>query len=159
MSLIRYCVATALLTTTAGFAAAVAMPAFEVAQNPNTPSPNVLQRQRPVAPPAPQPSGRNWPVWQRGDSLNQDGDWAESNFTIEEDGRKLLLSSQGSVEIQSVQIQLADGLVRTLPVRSQPYGNGLYLLLDFGGIQTVQTVRVVARATASRSAYSVQLWR
>lgn len=155
MSLIRSFVTTALFAATIGSAAFAASPAFEVAQNP---PPTQGAPQRPLPPPLDQSVRRTWPIWQRGDSLSQNDDWAESNFSVEEAGRKLLLSSQGSVEIQLIEIQFADGQVRNLPVRSQPYGNGLYLLLDFGSTQTVQTVRVIARAGASRSAYSVQLW-
>jgi hypothetical protein len=156
MLLTRYLVITA-FTATMGLAAAAS--AIEVAQS-NTPSQANPATPRPVAPAPVDRSGRrNWPVWQRGDSLSQNDDWAESNFSVEEAGSRLLLSSQGSVEIQLAQVQFADGQVQPIPIRNQPYGNGLYLLLDFGSTQTIQSIRVVARANASRSAYSVQLWR
>lgn len=157
MTFTRSFVSTALLATAVGLVVpSLLSPASDVVQAQNGPG-------RP-APPTPQPPlqpaqsvPRHRTVWQRGETLRQDDDWVESAFSVEEEGARLILAVQGSIEVQSAQVQFVDGQVQSLQVRNQPYGNGEYLLLDFGKMQNVQSVNLVGRTSLSKSAYSVQL--
>lgn len=153
----------ATLATTIGLGApSLSTAAIDIAQAQNGSGRSSAPTQPPTPsplppPPAAQPIPRHRTVWQHGDTLRQDDDWVESTFSVDEEGGRLILSVQGSVEVQSAQVQFADGQTRSLQVRNQPYGNGEYLLLDFGQMQQVQSVNLVGRTSLSKSAYSVQL--
>ncbi|HEY9639644.1 MAG TPA: hypothetical protein V6C57_04130, partial [Coleofasciculaceae cyanobacterium] len=93
-----------------------------------------------------------------GQTLKKDSDWVESTWTVGKEGRRLILTVQGNVELQSAEVQLADGSAQPIQVHSQPYENGEFLLLDLDGLQQVQSIHLVGRTNLRKSAYSVELW-
>lgn len=157
MTSTRSALLTTLLATTVGFAA-VSPLATEVAQAQNRLSRPTAPVPQP-APPADRDVRRHWPEWHRGRTLRQNDDWVETTFSVEEEGNKLLLVVQGSVEIQSAEVQFANGQTQPIPVRSQSYGNGEFLLLNFGSTQSVQSISLTGRSSLPKSQYSVQLWK
>lgn len=156
MQLTRSLVIAALLAPTLGLVAPWLSPATEVAQAQEDTTQAPPPVQLPTAPSSRATVSRRT-IWHRGETLRKDNDWVESTYSVEKEGRRLILAVQGRVEVQSAQVELADGQVRPLQLRRQPYGDGEYLLLDFGTPQLVQSITVTGRTPLSKSAYSVQL--
>ncbi|HEY9665074.1 MAG TPA: hypothetical protein V6C65_42075 [Allocoleopsis sp.] len=157
MRLTRSLIIAALLAPTLGFVAPwLSKATLEVAQaqeeTTQTPPPVQLP-----SPPSSQVNLSRRTIWHRGETLRKDDDWVESTYSVGKEGRRLILAVQGRVEVQSAQVELADGQVRPLQVRRQPYGDGEYLLLDLGTPQLIQSITVSGRTPLSKAAYSVQL--
>lgn len=165
MTVTRSIASTALLATFVGVAAAVVPVATIRLAQAQAPSLNQSEP-RPAAPPPvalPSPPAdqidlSNRTVWHRGETLRKEDDWVESTFAAnDKEGLRLILAVQGSVELQSAQVQFTDGQTQSIQIRRQPYTSGEYLLLSFDDSRAIQSVKVVGRTSLSKSAYSVQL--
>lgn len=166
MKFIPSLVATALLSTLSTLSTTLGLltspisaSAIEVAQRQNNPA----RQTPPGVPPSPpiSPTTQSEPLnrtaWHHGRTLRKGTDWVESTFRVNEKGDRLILAIQGSVELQSAQVQFDNGQVQSIQVQGQPYTTGEYLLLDFGDMRIVQSVQVVGRTDSRKSAFSVAL--
>jgi hypothetical protein len=164
MKPIRFLITATLLST--NLVASMSASAIEVAQIPTQPSQQRLTtpRGRAAQPPIPPPpsDGLRLPkkrtVWQRGRTLRESAGAVESTFRVNnKEGTRLILDVAGNIEIQSAQVQFADGQVQPITSFSPSYTSGQHLLLDFGGKRRVQSVQVTGKSNAKDSAFSVQL--
>jgi hypothetical protein len=153
MKPIRSFVTLTLLMVTGGLVAS-SIPASAISLAPATPN----RPAQPAAPTIKPPPLSHRTVWEHGRTLKKDTDWVESSFEVNKEGNRLIMDVAGNLEIQSAQVQFDDGQVQTIEPRRQGYGNGQYLLLDFGTTRRVQSVQLTGRTDSQReAAFSVHL--
>jgi hypothetical protein len=86
-------------------------------------------------------------VWEDGENLLQEEDWAEFSLNCENTGTKLWLQVvSGRVRFDWAEVVFENGEAQVVEMQEYIRDPGLYLLHDFANGRLVDHVRIVARA-------------
>lgn len=91
-------------------------------------------------------------VWQDGETLFKEEDWAETVFDSNQRGTKLFLEVQsGRVQFDFAEVVFENGDTRVVDFAEKTHGPGFYSLLDFRDGRRVDHVRLIARAKSDEA--------
>lgn len=91
-------------------------------------------------------------VWQDGETLFQEEDWAETVFNSDQRGTKLYLEVvKGKVQFDFAEVVFENGDCQVVDFAEKPHGEGFYSLLDFADGRKVDHVRLIARSKTEES--------
>ncbi len=86
-------------------------------------------------------------VWEDGETISRDEDWAEFTLNCDNTGTRLWLEIvAGRAQFDWAEVVFANGEARVVEMKEFERGPGYYELLDFQGGRKVDHVRMVARA-------------
>jgi hypothetical protein len=96
-------------------------------------------------------------IWQDTETIEQDEDWVESNFGVDERGDALYIQIDGRADLDTADITFENGEVQVVDFNERTYGQGIHRVLDFPGRRSVKTVRLVARSKTEKTTLRMYL--
>jgi len=91
-------------------------------------------------------------VWEDGETINKDEDWAEFSLNCDNRGTALWLQvAEGRAQFDWAEVVFENGDTRVVDMKEWTRGTGHYPLLDFKDGRKVDHVRIVARAKSDEA--------
>lgn len=85
-------------------------------------------------------------VYTDSEKLAKDEDWTDFSLNVEERGRRMLLETEGKVQVEFAEVVFENEDVQVVDFGSKSYGPGIRELIDFKDGRKVDHVRMLARA-------------
>lgn len=96
-------------------------------------------------------------IWEDSETIEQDEEWVDSNFGVDQRGSALLLQVDGKARLNFAEVTFENGDVQVVDFNEQTHDKGLYSLLDFKDRRRVMTVRLLARSETPETTFRVYL--
>jgi hypothetical protein len=93
-------------------------------------------------------------LWQDGETIEKDEDWAELTLNVERSGKRLDLEIRGAADLDFAEVVYDDGESQVVDFDGKTVRSGVYPLVEPKG-RTVDHVRVVARAKGDEAKVSL----
>lgn len=91
-------------------------------------------------------------VWEDGETITKDEDWAEFSLNADNRGTALWLQvAEGKAQFDWAEVVFENGDTRVVDMKEWTRGPGYYALLDFKDGRKVDHVRMVARAKSDEA--------
>ncbi|HYN63178.1 MAG TPA: hypothetical protein VES36_01125, partial [Candidatus Limnocylindrales bacterium] len=91
-------------------------------------------------------------VWEDGETISKDEDWAEFSLNADSRGTALWLQvADGRAQFDWAEVVFENGDTRVVDMKGWTRGEGYYPLLDFKDGRKVDHVRMVARARSDEA--------
>jgi hypothetical protein len=96
-------------------------------------------------------------VWEDSETIEQDEEWVDANFGVDQRGEALLLEVDGKARLNFAEVTFENGDVQVVDFGEKSYNKGLYDLLDFKDGRRVMTVRLLGRSETPETTLRVYL--
>jgi len=99
-------------------------------------------------------------VWEDGETLEKDDDWAEFTLSCDSRGTKLWLEIvNGKIQADWAEIVAENGDTWVVDFKEKTHGPGLYPLLDFPDGRKIDHVRMVAKSKSDEARVVLKMQR
>ena len=96
-------------------------------------------------------------IWQDTESIEQDEDWVECNFGVDDRGSTLYLGVDGRAQLDFADITFENGEVQVVDFKERTYSDGTYQLLAMPSRRQVKTVRLLAKSKTRQATLRIYL--
>jgi len=104
------------------------------------------------------PPPRETIIWEGGQSIDRDEEWADFTMNIDQRGTAMLLDVEGGrAKVSFAEVVFENGDTQVVDFGDKVFKPGLYTLLDFKDGRKVDHVRVVARAMSDATRLTARI--